>query len=421
MRLSQKITQYLIVVVFCSMVFGFFIFYFAIERATNQSAVGKLENLNKIIEKKLQNKPISDLEDQHPHVKIKILDGRYDSLTKEVIRNGDYEWDDKLQTMVNHLTVTTYPFVNGVHYQIESQLSLTIIDDKFFVGILMVIAWIFVFVIISIIFFGELISRKLYTPFYYLIDRMKRFDLKENQKIKIVHSDIHELNQLNDLFLKTSQQSIEHYNALKEFSQNLSHELQTPMANMKAKIELMLNEELSETQMQSLSGMYDDINKVSAINRSLILLMSLEYHEVTIDKINLTDLIKEMISEQEDLMLMNGVELTLNLVEDVEIKMNTLLAHIVFNNLISNANRHNCQNGKIVIELTKTKFIIRNTGYEQEFTNETIFQRFNKSKYNKESIGLGLALVKKILNVYNFEIKYKYKSNWHQFTIDLKS
>lgn len=421
MRLSQKITQYLIVVVFCSMTFGFCVFYFEIERATNQSAVGKLENLNRIIENKLQHETISEIENQHPHVKIQVLDERYNSLTKEVIRNEDYEWDEKLQTMVNHLTVITYPFVNEVHYEIESQLSLIIIEDEFFVGILMVIAWIFVFVIIIIIFFGELISRKLYTPFSYLIDRMKRFDLKEKQEIEIVDSDIHELNQLNNLFLKTSQQSIEHYNALKEFSQNLSHELQTPMANMKAKIELMLDEELSETQMQSLSAMYDDINKVSAINRSLILLMSLEYHETTVDKINLTELIKELISEQEDLMLMNGVELKLNLVNDVKIEMNTLLAHIVFNNLISNANRHNSKKGKIVIELTKTKFIIRNTGYRQEFTNETIFLRFNKSKYNKESIGLGLALVKKILNVYNFEINYKYNSNWHQFTIDLKS
>lgn len=419
MRLSKKITQYLIAVVFCSMAFGFFVFYFAIERATTQSAVGKLESLNKIIEQKLTTESINEIESLHTHVQIKILDATKSHLTGEVVRQGNYEWDDKLQTMVNHLSVITYPYVGNTHYEIESQISLTIIDDKYFVGILMVIAWIFVFVIITIIFFGELISRNLYTSFYYLIDRMRDFDLKENQELQIVNSNINELNQLNELFVKTSQQSIEHYNALKEFSQNLSHELQTPMANMKAKIELMLNDNLSESQIKSLSGMYDDLNRVSAINRSLILLMSLEYHETSEDQLNLSELIEEITTEHEDLMLMNGVELTSKLVPNVYIKMNTLLAHTVFNNLISNANRHNFPNGKIEIELTASKFVIRNTGHQQEFTNETIFQRFSKSKYNPESIGLGLALVKKILNIYDYQIRYKYKSELHQFTIHL--
>lgn len=419
MRLSKKITQYLIVVVFSSMAFGFFVFYFAIERATTQSAVGKLEGLNKIIEEKLATKSIAEIEDLHTHVQINVLDKTKNTLTEEVIRQGNYEWDDKLQTMVNHLSVTTYPYVNKVHYQIESQISLTIIDDKYFVGILMVIAWIFVFVIITIIFFGELISRNLYTSFYYLIDRMRDFDLKENQELQVVESNINELNQLNELFVKTSKQSIEHYNAIKEFSQNLSHELQTPMANMKAKIELMLNDELSENQIKSLSGMYDDLNRVSAINRSLILLMSLEYHETSDEELNLSELIEEILIEHEDLMLMNGVKLTSKLAPNVYIKINTLLAHTVFNNLISNANRHNYPNGEIEIELTQSTFIISNTGLQQEFTNKTIFQRFSKSKFNTESIGLGLALVKKILNVYDFSIRYKYKSERHQFIIYL--
>lgn len=52
MRLSKKITQYFTLVVFCSMTFGFFIFYFAVERATTQSAIGKLEKLSNVVEKK---------------------------------------------------------------------------------------------------------------------------------------------------------------------------------------------------------------------------------------------------------------------------------------------------------------------------------------------------------------------------------
>lgn len=418
MRLSKKITQYFTLVVFCSMAFGFFIFYFAVERATTQSAIGKLEKLSNVVEKKIaEGVPIELIEDEHPDITIKILGDSQKELTKKVIKEDVYEWDAKLQTMVNHITVTTYPYVKNSHYQIQAQIGLIIIDNKFFIGIVMVIAWIFIFVIISIIFFGELIARNLYTPFYHLLNEMEHFDVRENQELKTAKTEIRELNQLNEFFIRTSKQSIGHYNALKEFSQNLSHELQTPIANIKAKIELMLNDDISEFQMTSLSEMYDSLNRISAINRSLILLMSLEDHQNSEDVINFTELIENVISEQEDLILMNDVKVTLDLSQDIYININPLLAHIVISNLVSNANRHNYKNGSIYIGLTSSRFIIRNTGYEQEFTNETIFKRFNKGKHNTQSIGLGLALVKKILNVYDLEIKYTFSSNLHQFTI----
>lgn len=417
MRLSHQITQYFTLVVFVSLSIGFFIFFFAVERATTQSAIGKLEHLNQFVEIKLKSQTIEQIERSHPYVKIKKLSDQEIDLVDEVVREGNYVWNEMLQTMVNQVSVTTYPFVGQNHYEIQSQISLTIIDNEYFVGIIMVVAWVFVFIIITIIFFGELITRKLYTPFFHLLDQMKRFDVRENQQLQLIQSNITELDQLNALFLKTSTQSVAHYEALKEFTQNLSHELQTPMANIKGKIELMLNSDLSQEQMLALSAMYDDLNKISAINRSLILLMSLEHHEISDEKINVSALVHEILLQQEDLIEMNGVKVTCDLNSDVYISLNSLLAHVVFSNLISNANRHNIENGKIEISLNQAEFIIRNTGLEQEFSNETIFLRFKKSKHKSESIGIGLALVKKILNIYGFEILYTFRQNWHEFSI----
>ena len=417
MRLSRKLTYYFTFLVFISLAFGFFVFYFAVERATIQSAIGKLENLNQKIESKLQQQSIDSIMLQHPHVKIKILSEKDNNLVDEVVREGNYEWNEMLQTMVNHVSVTTYPFVDNVHYEIQSRISLTIIDDEYFIGIVMVVAWIFVFIIITIIFFSELITRNLYTPFYYLLEQMKRFDVRENQQLQILKSDIIELNQLNDLFVKTSTQSIEHYEALKEFTQNLSHELQTPIANIKGKIELMLNNNINEEQMKYLSKMYDDLNKVSIINRSLVLLMSLDHHQKKNEEINLTHCLEEIVQDQEDLIQMNGVKITTKLLPNIYIEMDKLLANILLSNLISNANRHNIKNGEIIIILNQNSLLIKNTGREQEFTNETIFQRFKKGKYNSESIGIGLALVKKICTVYHFDISYQFHQNWHQFEI----
>lgn len=417
MTLSGKLTQYFTLIVFVSLSFGFVVFYFAIERAASQSAIGKLEGLNRVIEQKLKTYPISEIERMHPHVKIRYLSAEDADLVDEVIRQGNYEWNEMLQTMVNHVSVTTYPFVGDKHYAIQSQISITIIDDQYLVGIVMTVAWIMVFITITIIFFGEFITRKLYTPFFQLLQQMKSFDVRENKSLQLIDTNIDEFAQLNDLFLKTSQQSVEHYEALKEFTQNLSHELQTPMANIKGKLELMLNSDLSEAQMMALSSMYDELNKVSSINQSLVLLMSLDHHKVTDDAINISELLEEVVANYEDVIAMNGVQLTMDIVPELYVKLNPLLAQIVVSNLVNNSIRHNVENGFITIILNKEKLVISNSGKEQEFSNETIFHRFNKGKYNSSSIGIGLALVKKILTVYNFNILYKFHQNVHSFSI----
>lgn len=418
MTLSGKITQYFTLIVFTSLCFGFFIFYFAIERATMQSAIGKLENLNHVIEQKLACTSIEIIQQQHPHVKVIRLTEKDMDLVDEVIREGNYEWNEMLQTMVNHVTVTTYPFIGDQHYSIQSQISLTIIDDDYFVGIAMTIAWILVFIIITIIFFGELITRKLYTPFFHLLDKMNSFDVREKKSLELIETPIKEFSQLNKLFYKTSEQSIQHYQALKEFTENLSHELQTPIANIKGKLELMLNSDLSEQQMIALSSMYDELDKVSSINQSLVLLMSLDHHQVSNESINISDLLNEIISNYEDIIFMNGLELNLDIMPDIFINLNPLLAHVVLSNLVSNACRHNVKNGYISITLNSCFLNISNSGNEQEFSNDTIFQRFNKGKYNPNSIGIGLALVKKILTVYNLDISYNFHQKSHSFLIN---
>ena len=417
MRLSYKLTQYFTLIVFISLAFGFFVFYFAIERANLQSVVGKLEHLNKVVEYKLQKGSVDSISSKFPYTQIRILGNKDRNLINETIKEGSYEWSNDLQAMVHQVTVTTYPFVDGTHYEIQSHLPQPIIDDEFFLGIIMVVAWIFVFIIITIIFFGELITRKLYTPFFYLLDQMKAFDVRSNQHLSPMPTSIAEFSQLNSLFLKTSEQSVSHYNALREFTQNLSHELQTPMANMKGKIELLLNSELSEEQMVALSSMYDELDRVSSINRSLILLMSLDHHNVTDEVVNFSEVLNAILPNFEDIISMNNLELKTALKPYVYVKINSLLANLIVNNLVSNAIKHNRENGQLEIELNDQEFIIKNTGYDQEFSNDIIFNRFVKGKHNAQSIGIGLALVKKVVKVYGYKIDYSYDGFWHIFKI----
>jgi len=270
-----------------------------------------------------------------------------------------------------------------------------------------------------IIFFGEMIARNLYMPFYSLLIQMKMFDVRKGEQIQVMSTNTTELDELNKLFTQMADKSIQQYKLLKEFTENLSHELQTPLANLKGKIELLLNTDLSEQQMQALSGMYDELNRMSTLNRSLVLLMSLEDHEVSPEKVNLSKALKETILQYEDIIEMGGKTLNVSIQDNIYININPMLLQIVLSNLINNASRHNIEKGSIEIALTNNSLEIKNTGNSNNLTNETIFNRFKKGTSSSSSLGIGLALVKKIVEVYGYKIIYKKQTNFHIFILDI--
>ena len=421
MKLSSRITYYLIVIVFLSLAIGFSIFYISIERVTNRSAIRKMEHLSEYIVQQLKTQSIDSLERKHPTVKIKILSKKYDNLVDEVVEEREEVWNSELQSYGYYIKVINYPFVNNVHYQITTEDYIVKIEREYWLSVLMVVAWIFVFMLITIVFFGEMIARNLYMPFYSLLEQMKKFDVRKGEQIQVINTNTTELDELNKLFTQMADKSIQQYKLLKEFTENLSHELQTPLANLKGKIELLLNTDLNQEQMQTLSVMYDELNRMSTLNRSLVLLMSLEDHEVAPQQVNFSEALKETILQYEDIIEMGGKTLNVSIQDNIYISINPMLLQIVLSYLINNASSHNIENGIVEITLTSTFLEIKNTGNPSNLTNENIFNRFKKGTSGSSSLGIGLAMVKKIVDVYGYKITYKTQNNLHIFILDINS
>ena len=147
--------------------------------------------------------------------------------------------------------------------------------------------------------------------------------------------------------------------------------------------------------------------------------MSLEDHEVSPEKVNLSEALKETILQYEDIIEMGGKTLNVYIQDNIYININPMLLQIVLSNLINNASRHNIEKGSIEIALTNNFLEIRNTGNSNNLTNETIFNRFKKGTSGSSSLGIGLALVKKIVEVYGYKIIYKKQTNFHIFILDI--
>ena len=105
---------------------------------------------------------------------------------------------------------------------------------------------------------------------------------------------------------------------------------------------------------------------------------------------------------------------------NINLKMDKVLADVLLSNLITNAIKYTQNNGIICIHIEKSSIEISNSGNEALTDSNTLFKRFYKVNKSSQSLGLGLAIVNKICNFYNYSVYYNYNESKHFFTIEFK-
>ncbi|MEJ5049322.1 HAMP domain-containing sensor histidine kinase [Chryseobacterium culicis] len=417
MNLSLRFARAFACLVFCVLMTGFIIMYFALERTTVRSAILKLQAQNMQAVHQLKQDPYLDYTLYGQNPAIDVLP-EYQNISKEKKIEEEYIWNSATQSYINKIEVTDYLVIHKKKYSIKSIRYITIIEHRFLTSILMVIAWIMIFLIILTIIVSTIVSRSILEPFYCSVDEIKKFNLKDNRRMNLMETNIREFKLLNQFLLKMSDTSKKDYNLLEELSENTSHELQTPLASIKGKIELLMDSQLSESQLITLDLMNHELDRLSSINQSLILLAKLEhFKEKATNPINFSEILRERLQYFEEIFTLQNLSVFRDIQDDIFLPFDENLSAIIINNLISNAGKHNMNNGDICIKLTESFFEISNSGYPPTLPPEELFQRFKRGNPNQNSIGIGLALVKRILEIYNKKISYHFSNNSHTITI----
>lgn len=233
-------------------------------------------------------------------------------------------------------------------------------------------------------------------------------------------TSINEFRILNDAALDMARRAESVYREQKQFTENASHELQTPLAIIRGKLELLSeSEDITEKQLEYVGDMFTALNRVVQLNKSLLLLSRINNGQfIDASPVNLAQMISDILEIMEDIYEAKHLDTHFKNTGVPPVLINESLAHVLINNLLKNAMVHTPAGGKVEVELTREWLVVRNSG-EVPLDPELIFRRFyhDRSK-TTESTGLGLALVKSIADFYHLPLLYKYEG-MHVFMLKI--
>ncbi|MBS1646434.1 MAG: HAMP domain-containing histidine kinase [Bacteroidetes bacterium] len=279
------------------------------------------------------------------------------------------------------------------------------------------------FMMLAILFANIYIHRKLWAPFYQTLKNLQRFNISKHDTIELVATKTEEFKKLNTSIDLMAKKISEDYFSLKEFTENASHEIQTPLAVIQSKIEMCLQDErLSPQQAEWLIEAGQAVHNLVNLNKGLITLAKLDNNQVDEPSyINVYETLMERLNAYEDFIESQDISVELKMDKNVFIYINPLFASVLFDNLIKNAIKHNLPTGGIIkIEVSGQFIKISNTGLTPTVDTNKFFERFYKGSQSN-SLGLGLAIVQKICNIYSLKIEYTFKAPLHVITLRLNA
>ena len=347
----------------------------------------------------------------------KILSHRdqYRDTTMYMLNEDDFEPVRLLESIFRH---------EDEYYKVKVITSMVeeddLIEDLFYS-----ILWLYIGMVVSILLLNNFLLKKVWHPFYDLLRKLKNFNIESDQEIHYAETNIEEFKLLNknvDRLLKKSRES---YVNQKQFIENASHELQTPLAISINKLELLLeSEHLNEKDISLLADGIQNLERLSKFNKSLLLLSKIENRQFeNIETLDINQVLQEIIDSLEDLADLRKINIEFEQQQQLFFEGNKELIFILYVNLIKNAIIHSSKNNRIYINVAQNEVVIQNEG-EHSLNTAVIFQRFYKKSGVKSSTGIGLALAKAIADKYELGLHYQFREGHlfiTKFPVNLKN
>ncbi len=420
MKLLTKTNSYTVSITLFLFVIGCFIMYKLILHKIDHEVDEQLLFTKEQVISGIKNgiKPKEFMSNIGQKIYVKEIDhiSMPENVFKDYEQKSVIELDDEIET---HRELTFQTSIYGINYEINVSSSVT--EGKRLGNYIMILILVIILATISVLYIlNRYISASLFSPFYDTLSKIKTWNIKRNQILQFKETNIEEFNLLNDTVKDLTQQITSDYKRLKEFTENVSHEAQTPLSIISTKIELLMqqSDSFSDKQNQHLQQTYLATQRLYKLNQALILLSRIENKQfIEVNKVDLNETMNIKLEMLEDFIESKQITIHKEYKANVSIEINQYLLTILLNNLLMNAIKY-CpeKNGSIKIIIEESYFSIENTSFVDKIEKDFLFERFNKTS-TSGSLGVGLSLIKKIVDFYNWQISYSFKDGVHRFKI----
>ncbi|MEH0157065.1 HAMP domain-containing sensor histidine kinase [Limibacter armeniacum] len=328
------------------------------------------------------------------------------------------EYHTDVGRMVLHRVKTVVLEVDGQHYFLvmskEVEHFLRFKEDIFdsMLPAFMILAAI-------VVLFNYILSGYFFYPFRLILDSMKSYQLGKKYPNKKIQTSTKEFQKMQQLYFQMVDRIEKDFHNLQEYTENMAHEIQTPLAIIRNKTEyLMMEEEVMSKHPASVKAIYDEANHLSKLGSTLNLLTKIENREFSNTvKLQTAPVILKHIEAVRELAGLKSMEIEADLFEQHYLEIDPYLFEIILKNFFRNAIRYGTSEGPIRVATTANEMVISNYGEPLDVEPEKVFERFFRKGTSQQSVGLGLALVKKICTVNGLKVAYEYTDHQHHFTI----
>ena len=314
---------------------------------------------------------------------------------------------------------TAFRMPDGQYYELKLMISILERDDMV-EAMLWYLGALFLLFLICTSIGIQLVLKGVFRQLHRLLDWLHCIQPGKEVPPLDNPTKIREFRQLSDAALDMGNRSYKAYEEQKQFIENASHELQTPLAIVRGKVELLAESEgMTEQQMEQLDEIYATLGRAVKLNKSLLLLSRIENGQYTeMEDVSVDEILDELLPDLMDIYEHKQVRLIRKREEQpFIIRCNHSLAQILVSILVKNSLLHNREGGELQVLTTPTSLVIKNTG-DVPLDGEKLFRRFyHGMDGKKDSTGLGLAIARSIALSSSLKLTYEWQDGMHTFRL----
>ncbi len=323
----------------------------------------------------------------------------------------------KKRSFDEYRKITSYFEMNGAAYRI-SMILPHLEQDELIDTLAYTLPVLFVMILIGFSVISRQLNQKLWRPFYNTLEQFRQFKIDKGAAMTFQSSRIKEFAELQNGVNDLTKRSMHVYSQQRQFTENASHEIQTPLAIMQSKIELLFQQPLTKKQAEIFDELFIATQRLSKINETLLLLTRIENNQYAKkEDVNVKSLVEEVIPFFEEQATKYNIATTVDIPLTENIYANAALLGILVTNLLKNAFIHNLENGRVGIKVENNVITVTNTGESQTIPAAKVFDRFFTHSMGKGGLGLGLSIVKSICEVNNWIVNYRQVDSIHEISV----